>query len=908
MWVAIGVALAAYAQEWLPWLLVLAAVLAVFASLVMSIRRLSFWVFWPLVALLLGAYRGDMAMTTFEQTWPIAGDRPITTTIVARLLSIEPKLNHRLLKVEAISPFKGVLWLRDYAFQDQEDIFQDQEQVSGSLDTTASSAFRLWEDRLWEIEARLKRPQYSENPGGFSYERYLYRQQVVAVGTVKSIQPWVQHADNGGDSLSSKLWQRVQHWIISMRASLWQRIQPLEHSALIKALWLGDRSGLSSHQREVIERAGVQHLLVVSGMHLSAIAGCCWLLAAVIQRSLLWRYVVGCQRHYNRLAFILLITVTGYYALLCGFSIAVGRALVMLWLALWALSQGIHWASFKPWSFALALAVLLDPFAVFDAGLYLSFTAVWVLLLRFMPKAVSPRITQPVNALYPNTRYPNRLPQNTPYQSQSTPNKSTSYTSAAYTSRVFISAHVARYARTLLVAQLSIAWVMTPLMLWLDLPLSWRGVLINLWAIPWVSLWLLPVSGVLLLVDACTGASFALTWLDQQMGAFWHALEWSTDGEWKRMAAQWLDVNRSLMNDLTETLLTAIHSFQFVQLPDSTHQSEWLAALLLLTALAAFIPKALFPRSALGLLLVVSLWLWVSPGLSSRAGVGHLDQASFDVHVLDVGQGLSVLIRTQKEDWLVDTGPGYPSGLTQWQLQIAPYLQRIGVDTLHAVVISHSDQDHAGGVEEIKRSFAVKHWITPTTQKPVMITQKPAMMSTRVRPLTHEKLSYGLLSYGKWQTGQVRFQWFRQVDATTDNEGSWLLLVESPNGTVLLPGDISAAQEQVFLQKNPLKEVKSVQLLLAPHHGSRTSSSWQFMKALNPYWVVFSAGYANAYRHPHPQVVARYQAAGSRTLSTFASGLMVFRFDAGQSWKAPSLYRTHILGRWQRQWPLPKPF
>jgi competence protein ComEC len=889
MWVALGAGLAAYgafvlgfgAERWFG----LGMSCFALIGLLYAVRWLQGakvgYQCLGLSLCLFGFIRAEMVMDELDQPW-LQHQSILRTQLTAQVISTEQRVDHLLVTVKGIDPIEGIIQLRSYAKLWQHKSMPQSMPLAGER---------------WQFDVRLKRPQFAENPGGFSYERYLYRQNVVALGSFST----AQRLEPPG--LLSRWQQSLTSPIVAARQYLFEITQGLKHQALLSALWMGDRQGLTDQQRNIVQQTGTQHLLVVSGMHLSTMAGFAMLVSALLYR--LWQgcWFQSAQRQTYWLGIGLMAIFTSLYAALSGFNIPVLRALLMLWLAIWAWWKGLSLRSLKPWSLALGCILLLDPLAIFDAGLYLSFAAVAALLLAFIPKPIALKPIAPksigpkttVSTIVDLALMPSETGESTIDKPKSDKPKkdkpSKAFGSQSQLVSVFktVGSKFWGYVRGLCVAQLSIGLVMTPLLLILALPLAPQSMWVNFWAIPWVTLWLLPMSWCMLVLHFCIDASWPLTFVDQQLGYFWSALVFSTETlstEMLSIAASeagftWEALNWTSLNYLQAKLAALWQSWTPPQglMSLIVTQPESLAPnlfgwLLLLVHLGWFLPRSLCPRRLL-LPLMLTLWgysywqFW----LLAQGCVSCQLPGTFEVHVLDVGQGSSALVRTPAGDWLIDVGPKYISGNTQWAMQIQPYITRLGIHSLAGVIVSHADADHAGGLEEIKHSIPVRRWITP---------DQPELS-------------------GLWQQSGVKIEWFRLLDLSNTNDQSFVVLVTSKWGAALFPGDIGREQESRLLKHSPLTSLKSVQLLLAPHHGSQTSSSWEWVKRLQPDWVVFSAGFANAYRHPHPKIEARYQAVGSQTLSTFATGLMVFRFDAGQSWKAPSIYRAHILGRWQRQ-------
>lgn len=259
------------------------------------------------------------------------------------------------------------------------------------------------------------------------------------------------------------------------------------------------------------------------------------------------------------------------------------------------------------------------------------------------------------------------------------------------------------------------------------------------------------------------------------------------------------------------------------------------------------------PARWLGALLFLPLLL--SPVPVPPAG-------AFRMWVIDVGQGLSVLVRTHQHALVYDTGARYPSGFDLGRVAVIPLLHARGVHHLDMLMISHADNDHAGGAPAVAAAF-------PDARQ---LSGEPKKVGLRMRQCHAGQ---------HWQWDGVNFRVVSpeqgQLAYYQDNDRSCVLLVSGPHGRALLTGDISSRIEPDVAQAvgagPPL-------VLLVPHHGSKTSSSAAFIAALKPRLAVDSAGWLNRYHHPAKVVVQRYAAAGVPFFNTATSGAIEVVFPA----------------------------
>jgi competence protein ComEC len=273
--------------------------------------------------------------------------------------------------------------------------------------------------------------------------------------------------------------------------------------------------------------------------------------------------------------------------------------------------------------------------------------------------------------------------------------------------------------------------------------------------------------------------------------------------------------------------------------PDAT-------ALALAAAGAAW---CLLPRPAPGRGLALLLF---APML--LAGAAPLQHGAFELRVFDVGHGLAVLVRTRDHVMLYDAGPSWPGGdAAAWT--VLPAMGALGVRRLDALVISHGHADHMGGAGSVLAAF-------------------PGTRSWGGHGVEGRPCRAGL----SWAWDGVRFSVLHPAQDFHGgkNDGSCVMLIEGPGGRVLLTGDIEARGERALLGRHARLPVDVV---IAPHHGSRTSSGAPLVAATRPAWVVFSTNWRNRWGFPAESVVERWQGAGAMPLSTERHGEVKLRFD-----------------------------
>ena len=221
------------------------------------------------------------------------------------------------------------------------------------------------------------------------------------------------------------------------------------------------------------------------------------------------------------------------------------------------------------------------------------------------------------------------------------------------------------------------------------------------------------------------------------------------------------------------------------------------------------------------------------------------------ITVLDVGQGLSVWLRQGKHNMVYDLGNSYKSGFSLVDAVILPEMLARGVTKLETLVVSHWDMDHSGGMEEMLKRQNVQQLILPSESK---ITREPVF--------THQDVEVSRCVTKPW-------------------EKMWLTASNSLMRQVLIAGDIESKAESVLLAKLDQLDISSLSsdVLIAPHHGSKTSSTKAFLAQVMPAYVLISAGKNNPYGHPHKRSTHNYWQSGAQWYNTGRHGQIRLVFE-----------------------------
>lgn len=360
-----------------------------------------------------------------------------------------------------------------------------------------------------------------------------------------------------------------------------------------------------------------------------------------------------------------------------------------------------------------------------------------------------------------------------------------------------------------------------PLTVWFFSQASLSGVLVNLVGIPWISLGVVPLAVLGLMVAPLNDAA---------ADGLWQLAGWLMDRLWWGLehVADW--------------------PLSLLWLPEPSLTS------LLLAVMAAF--WLLLPRGVPGKPLAAVLLLPLLWPAQDRPGQGEADLV-----MLDVGQGSSVLVRTRHHALLFDAGPAAPNGLDMGVAAVLPALRSLGVRKLDAMLVSHGHNDHAGGVDAVRRELPVSSIHGPEGW-----------------PLVDGSLCQRGQS---WDWDGVRFRILHPppLYPYMDNDSSCVLRVEVPGASALLPGDIGRHVEARLLKEQ--RPALPADVLVVPHHGSPTSSSEPFVAAVAPRIALFGVGSNNRFDLPSNEVVDRYRTIGSELVDSAGSGMVRVRLGRG---------------------------
>ncbi len=639
----------------------------------------------------------------------------------------------------------------------------------------------------WRMTVRLKQPHGNRNPFGFDYELWLWEQGVGGAGYVRD-----GEKDTPAQRLASAGWYDLPAMRdalrLRVREAVYQQVAPSgaglasdaapdrgaasrqRQAGVIAALLMGDQSAIERSDWDVFRVTGVAHLMSISGLHITLFA---WLAGAIVgglwRSTSRWRWPLCLWWPAPHAALWGGVALAAAHAWFSGWGVPAQRTVIMLLVVAALRSRGRQWPWHAVWALAAVAVLARDPWALMQAGFWLSFVAVAVLFATGRPR---------------HNMHGNWLVQ--------------------------LRRSMAKFVH----AQWVVLLALSPLTLLLFGQVSLVGFFANAVAVPVVTLLITPLA---------------------MLGVLWPPL-------WQ-LAAIAVDV-----------LMLCLQ--WMAALPWANHRAAvaplWVgvAGLLGGVMLALRLPMPLRLAGALGLLPLV---LWQAP----RPVHGQ-----FDLLAADIGQGSAVLVRTQRHSLLFDAGPQYSAQSDAGQRVLLPLLAALD-ERPDWLVLSHHDTDHVGGAA-------------------ALIAQQPDMQVLGAiedgHPLHQLRPIMRCAAGQTWQWDGVDFEVLHPLAqdyaaGNKTNAMSCVLRISNGTRSALLTGDAESAQEQAIVARQFAAGASlQADLLVAGHHGSKTSSSAVWLDAVKPRWTLIQQGYRNRYHHPHPTVLQRLRQAGSQIVQSDTCG------------------------------------
>lgn len=561
----------------------------------------------------------------------------------------------------------------------------------------------------------------------------------------------------------------------------------LEHGGVITALMFGERRDLSQATQQLLKNHGVGHLLAISGLHIGLVFLFSYWLTALLARLLPVTTHPAAWLYRKALCSLIPFLIALSYSFLAGFAVSTVRAVVMLGVACSFVLLQRRSSPFSIVNSVNFAVVLLYPFTLLSFGYWLSFGAVYCILV--------------LNWLFPVT--------------------------AEYREKPWFF-RVTHWFWQLVRLQGCLFIGLMPLSILLFGGIAVNGLTSNLFAIPVVSFVVIPC--------VLIGLVFWIIGLKTVSSTLWDVANWALNH-----------------------LFTALEN------------ADWMGWLVFTPAffpwvLCVWLVPCLLVKPWRKPVLLLSFCVLAKSPLTKLSA-----EQTLQVHVLAIGQGTSVVLQRGNEAVIYDVGPAFPPFYDTATAILLPWLKAHDIQKLHTLILSHEDNDHSGAAATLLAQRPVDYIFISET-----FLAQPELTS---------ELKVALQKQGKNQLlscDDVDFMW-RDVHIesiqpkesySTSNDNSCVVKASFHSQSILLPGDISRFVE-FDLIKNHNAMLRST-ILIAPHHGSNSSSSWSFINRVSPQHVVFTTGFRNRFRFPKPEVVERYQHSERKLWDTSIHGQTTF--------------------------------
>jgi len=635
---------------------------------------------------------------------------------------------------------------------------------------TGASTPDLQAGERWRATVRLKAPHGHVNPHGFDYELWLWEQGIQATGYVRAgVRDAAAPQRIAQTGLHPVEWARQ-----SVRDAVLRQVQDRKIAGILAALIVGDQNAIERADWDVFRATGVAHLMSISGLHITMFG---W--AAALLVGALWRRSERLCLAFPAAHAALIggVVLAGAYALFSGWGVPAQRTIWMLATVGALRLSGRRWPWPQVWLLACVVVVAIDPWAMLQAGFWLSFVAVGVLF------AADPGVREEPSG---------------------------------------------RMQR--LLARLRAAWheqwvvtlALTPLALLLFGQVSVVGLPANALAIPWVTLVVTPL--------ALAGVAFSSLWslaaLAVQALQVW--LEWLASLPLATIAMPAAPLWAGVTGVIGGLLLA-------MRLP-------WHMRLL-------------------GVPLLLPVLMWQAP----RPPAGE-----FELLAADVGQGNAVIVRTAGHTLVYDAGPRYGPESDAGHRVLVPLLRAFD-ERVDMLMLSHRDTDHTGGAAALLAMQPQATLVSSLSDGHELQSLRPSTRCVAGQQWHWDGVSFELLHPAGADYGS----------AAKSNALSCVLRISNGRRTALLAGDVEAPQESRLVSGGA---ALAADVLLAPHHGSKTSSSAEFLDAVHPGFAMVQAGYRNRFGHPAPVVLERYRERGVAVIDSPHCGAAGW-----QSWQAAEL-------------------
>ena len=736
-----------------------------------------------------------------------------------------------------------ILYLKNNSIRNQKQFFTESRIIVYEEEKTETRI-----GQRVKISGEVSFFQSARNPGNFDQKLYYQRQNIhgsVWAGKLKII-------DSRPDVLADRLERFRQRW-----GKVFEKYMGREEASVLSAMILGEKSGVDAEISGLYRGVGIGHLLAQSGLHLSFIGiGIYQLL-----RRLTGSYPLGGASG------ILFLTL---YILMAGFTVSVVRALVMFLFRVGADMAGRHYDAPTALSAAATVVLLRWPLSLYDGGFWLSFGAVFAIL------AVVPVVTDVLHG-GPVQMTGNRKKEARSSLGQNREDRSLSWylkSARGYVWQVILQG---------LAASAGINLVILPILLYYFFEFPLYSFILNLFVIPLMSgllflgmagslsaLWFAPVSAVLFWI--CS----RILWIYKMSCEITLRLPGARLVIGRPDLWQIVVYYVILFLGLLRYILLSVKKQEEQEKKSS--QADWRNR--------GNQGKTNSRNGRKKQIVVFFLWAVGIMILTTRFG----EEGKLTTVILDVGQGDGIFMRgPEGSTYLVDGGSSDVKKAGQYRLE--PFLKSQGAGVLDYVFISHGDSDHMNGVEELieRQKIGVK---IRTLVLPVQEVWDDALEGLARKAQKHgirivviepgQSLREGELTVTCIQPGNMGIE--GDTGLEPGNAASMVLAVRYGKFDMLLTGDVEGeGEEQLARRLEEHYQNRTWDVLKVAHHGSKNSSTEEFLRQVHPAYAFISAGQKNRYGHPHKETIERLADTGCNLYSTQEKGAVIVKVEAGKT-------------------------
>ncbi|MRX26946.1 DNA internalization-related competence protein ComEC/Rec2 [Kangiella sp. HZ709] len=593
---------------------------------------------------------------------------------------------------------------------------------------------------LWQFKVSIKPITSALNIAGYDAERQAFLESISGKANIKN-----------GDAKRLSLVSNFS--IYALRQLIYERLSEHENAGIFQALLIGEKSLVSAKQRQIIQALGISHLLAISGLHISIIAGLCFWLS---YKTIIAINKLGFSISPIYISGVISLLAAISYSALAGFSIATVRAMIMWGVFILAISTSSHNSLIRALAIAALMVLLFDPVSVLSYGFWLTFLSIVIIGTVLFGRVTSQ-------------------------------------------SKFLLGVKV----------QWHISLGMALLVVFMFQQISLISFAINLVLIPVFSILLLPLIFISILLEIFFDVNYPIAVIDNALSSIF----------------SWINVES-------------------------------------LKSLGLFL-KAYIIKPMLFLLLLIYLFLLIPIGKLKALPIMALcltiltitlnqkKDLVYKLLVFDVGHGSANLIYNDEYAILYDTGFAN-DGFSYAESTLIPTIRKLGIKQINLIIISHKDLDHSGGAKAIQNAFVIDEVID----------------SSSCQQLNH-------FSFKALQLVSFSYKSFNNLKP---NNSSCVVKVIIRNTSILLTGDIEKEAEK-YLLNNDSNQLKA-DVLISPHHGSNTSSTYPFIKTVDAPLVIHSTDRFNRYGFPKDAVLKRYSEMHYRQLSTGCAGMVTIKLGS----------------------------